>query len=120
MTFSAALLITPSHKLSRVFTHTNDRNPSPQIQSQEHSVQRLEDKHLSERIERVLQATGYRGLLDVKVTVYARVVELLGTVSSYYIKQMAQEVAMTVPGLHDIHNGLKVATSTQSFHGSSP
>ena len=70
--------------------------------------QSREDRRLAERVERALRATGYGSLRAVVVSVSARVVILLGRVPSYYLKQIAQATALTVPGAHQIHNGLDV------------
>ena len=40
----------------------------------------------------------------------ARVVMLLGRVPSYYLKQIAQMTALTVPGTHQIDNRLDVVS----------
>ena len=68
-------------------------------------TQSLEDRRL---VERALRATGYGSLRAVVVSVSAQVVILLGRVPSYYLKQIAQASALTVPGAHQIHNGLDV------------
>jgi osmotically-inducible protein OsmY len=70
----------------------------------------LEDLRLTERIERALRATGYGALRAIKVSVNARIVHLVGRVPTYYLKQIAQATALTVPGGHELHNGLDVVT----------
>lgn len=71
-------------------------------------TQSMEDQHLTERVERALRARGYRALHAVRVSVRARVVFLRGRVGSYYLKQLAQETVLTVPGSHRIRNDLTV------------
>jgi osmotically-inducible protein OsmY len=71
-------------------------------------TQSLEDRHLAERVERALGATGYGVLRTVRVTVNSRVVILGGRVCSYYLKQVAQATALAVPGTHQIRNDLDV------------
>jgi hypothetical protein len=71
--------------------------------------QRQEDLDLAERVERALRATGYGPLRGIKVTVRARYVILGGRVPSYYLKQVAQTTALTVPGAHHVRNDLDVA-----------
>ena len=71
-------------------------------------TQSLEDHRLAERVERALRATGYGALRTLRVSVSARVVILVGRVSSYYLKQLAQETALAVPGAHQIRNDLDV------------
>lgn len=71
-------------------------------------TQSLEDQHLAERVERALRPRGYWPLHAVRVSVRTRVVFLGGRVCSYYLKQLAQETALTVPGAHQIRNDLDV------------
>jgi osmotically-inducible protein OsmY len=47
-------------------------------------------------------------LRAVEVSVKTRAVILRGRVPSYYLKQIAQETALAVPGTHQIHNDLDV------------
>jgi osmotically-inducible protein OsmY len=68
-----------------------------------------EDFCLAERVERALCATGYGPLREVEVTVHARLVILGGRVPSYYLKQVAQAAALTVPGARHLRNDLDVA-----------
>jgi osmotically-inducible protein OsmY len=68
----------------------------------------LEDIRLAERIERALHATGYGVLRDIEVFVNARIVQLVGRVPSYYLKQIAQVTALATPGTHQLHNDLDV------------
>jgi osmotically-inducible protein OsmY len=71
--------------------------------------QRQEDLGLAERIERALRATGYGSLRGLEVTVRAGYVTLGGRVPSYYLKQVAQTAALTVPGTCNVRNDLDVA-----------
>lgn len=71
----------------------------------------LADVRLLERIERALHATGYETLRAIKVSVNARIVRLAGRVPSYYLKQMAQEAALSVAGDCQLCNGLTVVQS---------
>lgn len=73
-----------------------------------HVAQSLEDHRLAQRVEHAMRATGYGPLRAVVISVSARVVELHGFVPTYYLKQIAQETALAVPGTHQIHNGLDV------------
>jgi osmotically-inducible protein OsmY len=101
MTRAAALLITPARDYRGADEDTFQATDRLLSQS-------LEDLRLAERVEHALHATGYGSLRAVVVSVSARVVALLGRVSSYYLKQIAQETALAVPGAHQIHNGLDV------------
>jgi len=71
-------------------------------------MQSLEDHRLAERVECALRATDYGALRTVRVSVKARVVILGGRLSSYYLKQVALETALAVPGAHLVCNGLDV------------
>jgi len=98
---SATPLIQPSDE------HPSEENVAPQTTAAL-LTQSLEDRRLAERVERALRATGYGVLRTVRVSVNARVVILEGRVSSYYLKQVAQETALAVPGAHQIRNDLDV------------
>ena len=88
--------------------HPTQENRTPEATAQL-LTQRLEDQHLTERVERALRARGYRALHAVRISVRNRVVFLEGRVPSYYLKQLAQVTAMAVPGAHQIRNELDVA-----------
>jgi osmotically-inducible protein OsmY len=70
--------------------------------------QSLEDLHLAERVERALRATGYGPLRGIEVVAHVRVVTLAGRVPSYYLKQVAQAIALSVPGVDQVRNDLEV------------
>jgi osmotically-inducible protein OsmY len=71
-------------------------------------TQSREDLHLAERVGHALHATGYGALRGITVNVQARIVLLRGRVPSYYLKQIAQTIALAVPGIHRIRNDLEV------------
>ena len=83
------------------------RNFLPQVPPR-YPTQTLEDFRLAERVARALRTTGYGALHGVEVSVSDRVVKLQGRVPSYYFKQIAQETALAIPGMHHVHNGLDV------------
>ena len=74
-------------------------------------AQSLEDLHLAERIQRVLHAAGYPSLRAIAVTVRGQLVTLQGCVSSYYMKQLAQEYVLTISGIRGLCNELTVGRS---------
>jgi osmotically-inducible protein OsmY len=76
------------------------------------TTQNQEDLRLAERVERALRETGRWPLRGVEVAVLARVVLLRGRVPTYYLKQLAQETALAVPGAHQVRNGLEVMRPT--------
>jgi osmotically-inducible protein OsmY len=71
-------------------------------------VQSREDLRLAECIAGALRATGYGSLGRIAVTVHARTVFLEGRVPSYYLKQVAQATALSVPGAEQACNHLEV------------
>jgi osmotically-inducible protein OsmY len=71
-------------------------------------MQSMEDIRLAERVARALRADGQTTLRDIEVVVQAGLVILSGRVHSYYLKQLAQETALTVPGAHQVRNDLEV------------
>jgi len=68
----------------------------------------LEERRLAQRVERALHVRGYRALRAVTVTVRGPLVILQGRVPSYYMKQMAQEAALEVPGVRKLRNDVQV------------
>ena len=72
-------------------------------------AQHLEDLHLTEGVARALSATGYPSLRTVDVSVCDGQVVLRGRIHSYYMKQVAQAVALAVPGVLGLRNELDVA-----------
>lgn len=76
----------------------------------------IEDQQLAECVQRALCGSGYSGLRAVTATSCDRAITLLGEVPSYFMKQMAQEVARAVSGHRSIVNHLIVnaqATTAQ-------
>ena len=68
-----------------------------------------DDPRLAESVERALRATGYGSLRGIEVAGRARLVILKGRVPSYYLKQMAQETALSVPNVDQVRNDLEVS-----------
>ena len=63
-----------------------------------------QDQH----IEQALLATGHRIPCAVRVSSRDRSVTLRGRVPSYYLKQLAQSVVLTAPGVRRLRNELAV------------
>jgi osmotically-inducible protein OsmY len=101
MTQSAALLRPPSHPGPDAANNALPTSARPRTQS-------LEDRRLAERVECALRSTGYGRLRNIGVNAQARGVILAGRVPSYYLKQVAQAVALAVPGVHQVRNDLEV------------
>lgn len=66
------------------------------------------DAQLRRRIEGELRSSGHRPLWCVTLLVEDGTVLLEGTVSSYYLKQLAQEAVRRIDGVRRIDNGLTV------------
>lgn len=100
---STALRILPTGK------HPDEDRDAPQTVASLLTPS-LEDLHLAERVERALSATGNPALRAMEVIVNARIVRLVGRVSSYYMKQISQETAFAVPGGHQVRNDIEVVS----------
>lgn len=75
-------------------------------------AQNLEDLRLGERVERALRDSKFGALRGTRVSVQERLVLLEGQVPSYYLKQVAQAIALAVPGTHQVRNDLGVGRLT--------
>ena len=80
-------------------------------------AQSPEDRRLVERVERALGATGHGALRNVAVSVNGGIVILGGRVSSYYLKQVAQEAVLAVAGSHQIWNSVDVVRPNSNHQG---
>ena len=63
---------------------------------------------LFHEVERALGATGHAPLRNLHLCQQGSTVILHGHVPSYYLKQLAQATAMTIPGVSRVHNQLDV------------
>jgi osmotically-inducible protein OsmY len=75
------------------------------------AAQVLEDLCLADRVVQALRASGHPTLRTLEVTACRQLVILKGRVPSYYVKQLAQVVAMEVVGVQDLLNELQVVQS---------
>lgn len=67
---------------------------------------------LVERVSEALDRCGYGQLRRVRVTVRPTGrVQLEGRVSSFYLKQVAQTAALSVPGVMRVNNDLQVSAA---------
>ncbi|MCA9003625.1 MAG: BON domain-containing protein [Planctomycetaceae bacterium] len=71
------------------------------------------DLQLKFRIRRILHSAGYAALNAIRIEVHRSEVYLEGTVTSYFMKQMAQELIMTVDEVKKAHNFLTVDSTGQ-------
>jgi osmotically-inducible protein OsmY len=61
-----------------------------------------------EKILRALRASGLEPLLNIEVLAYPRLIVLQGRVPSWYLRELAQVTAESVPGLEIISNRVTV------------
>jgi len=71
----------------------------------------MEGQSMLETIEQQLAATGYTALRRIKCQVDDGVVELRGSVPSYYLKQVAQTAVLRLSDIRQVHNRLEVAVA---------
>lgn len=67
------------------------------------------DVTVKERVRAALHRSGYPDLRSVDVKSVPRGVQLQGTVHSYYLKQIAQLVALSTDGVDAVDNQVEVA-----------
>lgn len=70
----------------------------------------LANAELLTRIDQALRATGYLPLRDMELTAAEGLVILRGRLPSYYMKQVAQEVVRSVPGVIEVFGDLEVVS----------
>jgi osmotically-inducible protein OsmY len=70
---------------------------------------RPQDGSIRETVNRVLQETGYAPLRAIQCEVSDGVVELTGSVPSFYVKQLAQTAVLRLEQIRGINNRLRVA-----------
>jgi osmotically-inducible protein OsmY len=63
---------------------------------------------LSARVKRRLEQSGYYSVRKINIHEHEGVLTLYGSVSSFYLKQVAQAAAAGVPGVEQIHNRVQV------------
>ena len=91
-----------------------DKNDSPAMSALVH--QTLDDLHRAENVERALTETGYGQLRGIQVTVHAGLLILNGHVRSYYLKQLAQAIALSATGTDSLRNDIQVGCANPA-HG---
>jgi osmotically-inducible protein OsmY len=81
----------------------------PQMSESALSRSRPQDGSIREKVNRVLQETGYAPLRCIQCDVSDGVVELTGSVPSFYVKQLAQTAVLRLEQIRGIKNRLRVA-----------
>lgn len=66
------------------------------------------DAAIRHAAQRALQSTGYRDVAKLVCHVKDGVIVLSGRVSSYYLKQVAQEAVLKLKVAYGIENGIEV------------
>lgn len=64
--------------------------------------------HLVEDATRQLRTSGYSALRDLRCDAPDGILRLSGRVTCHYLKQVAQEVVTSLPGVHRIVNRIEV------------
>jgi hypothetical protein len=80
--------------------------------NQDHCIT-LAETHdrIRESVQRALRATGYPAIANLGCDVRKGVLELTGHVSSYYLKQVAQESVLRLKLEYRLRNGVVVQAS---------
>jgi osmotically-inducible protein OsmY len=71
-------------------------------------LQSPKELSLADRIEQAFKASGYLVLRTLAIAVHGQNVVLQGRVPSYYMKQLAQAIALKIPGVQELCNEVKV------------
>jgi osmotically-inducible protein OsmY len=66
------------------------------------------DHRLAEQVLKAILQTGYVRMRHIRITAESGTIKLSGEVRSYYLKQLAQQKAMSVDGVQRIANELQV------------
>ena len=67
------------------------------------------DQFLEELVRDSFEQLGYPQLTAVKCTADGDKMLLTGALSSFYLKQVAQSVAVKIPGVREVQNEIKVS-----------
>jgi len=85
-----------------------DRDKRDNVTTVTLDIELQEDCRLAQQVAFALSATGYASMRTVEVAAFGGAVFLSGQVPSYYMKQVAQEIAMQVVGVREMNNGIEV------------
>ncbi len=66
------------------------------------------DQRILAAAQAALAACGYRAVAALKCQVTAGEVRLVGTVTSYYLKQLAQQAVLQIPLVQRVDNRIQV------------
>jgi osmotically-inducible protein OsmY len=96
----------------------SDANAAELPREKENTRAKCEPKvviDLSAQIDQALRATGHASLRHLQVRGTEGLAILHGCVPSYFMKQMAQEIALRILGVKEVQNELQVVPSIR--HG---
>jgi osmotically-inducible protein OsmY len=71
--------------------------------------QTAQTSQIAAQVEQALRESGYSPLRNVRALATLSVVQLKGTVPSYYFKQLAQVTALRVPEVREVRNEVAVS-----------
>lgn len=71
-------------------------------------VQAVVQSSVVKSVRRALHTSGFQGLSTLDIEFDAGLVRLRGELHSYYLKQMAQELAKKVDGVNQVENAVEV------------
>lgn len=91
-----------------LLTSANDSTDEVIFDSAELQVETDRVSDLCRAVKNALEDCGYHTLRRVDVEICSGVVVLWGEVPTYHMKQIAQTIAHSVPGVRAIANGLDV------------
>lgn len=63
---------------------------------------------LGRRVYNAIQCLGYTQLAEINCAAIGSKIILRGVVSSFYLKQVAQTIAVKIPGVHGVENRIVV------------
>ena len=88
----------------------NGDNPTmtEQILKNEFGQSRVTEQDLCRTVGRAIGSAGYPSLSGITVTATGGVVRLIGCVPTYYMKQLAQSITLSVDGVAELRNEIIV------------
>lgn len=81
---------------------------SPQAPKSEMADLLANQDTVIDKIERTLACLGYAQLNNVRCIAHGDEITLTGQLDSYYLKQVAQSVAIKIPGVRNVRNDIQV------------
>src|SRR5579872_1026129 len=79
-----------------------------------HFAERAADDRLAIAVRKLLESSGHLEVVRVAVLVHQGVIALRGTVSRYYLKQLAQEAALRLARREGLRNEIAVISHSRS------